>query len=449
MIIRFSSTLSLMARYLYQRGDTFHFCLRVPKELVDRYPQPVIRQSLKTKDPIEATRLAGELYERYRASFSAMRGNPSLTPADTLRAAQVLADTLPPLECDADFFDRRFHAYLKRKGLELWEVQQNPELVGPSDYLSPVEVKALELLQRRSETRPRLSAALDVYVSNHKNADNRKTMERARRDWGLLTDLAGDICIEDLGREHARMYVAQCLAKGLKTTSTRRAVNTVSAIFNTALRELDIRGASNPFSSIQIANEDKDARKIKTPSAEELSEILTAFREDTSDLGLIILIQMGIGCRVGEVSGLASEDVVLDAEVPYLKIQDHPWRTLKTKTSSREVPLVGFALEAARGAAARAKGAEALFPRYAKEIGNTLASAAVNKRLKRWAIGSHGFRHGMKDLLREAGCPEPIQKAIQGHAGDGISSGYGKGYSLKVKQDWLIKAHALIPGAVA
>lgn len=449
MIIRFSSTLSLMARYLYQRGDTFHFCLRVPKELVDRYPQPVIRQSLKTKDPIEATRLAGELYERYRASFSAMRGNPSLTPADTLRAAQVLADSLPPLEYDTDYFDRKLHSYLKRKGLDLSDVQQNPELVGPRDYLSPVEAKALELLQRRSEAKPRLSAALDIYISTHKNADNKKTMERARRDWGLLVELAGDVCIEELGREHARMYVAHCLAKGLKTTSTRRAVNTVCAILNVGLKELDIRGASNPFSSVQIANEDKDAKEVKTPSAQELGEILTTFRDDSSDLGLIILIQMGIGCRVGEVSGLATADVVLDAEVPYLKIQDHPWRSLKTKTSAREVPLVGFALDAARVAASRAKGSPALFPRYAKEVGNTLASAAVNKRLKRWAIGSHGFRHGMKDLLREAGCPEPIQKAIQGHAGDGISSGYGKGYSLKIKQDWLTKAHALIPSVVS
>lgn len=40
-----------MASYLYQRGETFHFRLRVPQELHDRYPKPVIRKSLKTTDP--------------------------------------------------------------------------------------------------------------------------------------------------------------------------------------------------------------------------------------------------------------------------------------------------------------------------------------------------------------------------------------------------------------
>jgi hypothetical protein len=110
-----------MARYLYQRGDTFHFRLRVPKDLVDRYPLPVIRQSLKTKDPVEATRLAEQIFQRYRASFSAMRGDSRLTPADTLRAAQALADTLPPLEHDTAYFDRKFHAYLKGADLHCSE----------------------------------------------------------------------------------------------------------------------------------------------------------------------------------------------------------------------------------------------------------------------------------------------------------------------------------------
>lgn len=433
-----------MARYLYQRGDTFHFRLRVPKELADRYPQPVIRQSLKTKDPVEAARLAEQIYQRYRASFSAMRGDSRLTPADTLRAAQALADTLPPLEHDTAYFDRKFHAYLKGADLHYTEVEQNPELVAPSDYLNPVEVKALEILQRKSKVRPRLSAALDMYLGTRGDDLDAKAVERSRRDWGLLVEIAGDICLEDLGREHARMYVAHCLSKGLKPTTARRALNTVSAIFSLAVKEFDLRDPIRPFSGVSVPSEKNYKSGVKKPSAEELGEILSTFRDDASSLGLLISIQMGTGCRVGEVSGLATGDVVLDAEVPYLKIQAHPWRSLKTKTSARDIPLVGFALDAARRVASRAKGSLALFPEYARPRGADSASGAVNKRLKRWAIGSHGFRHGMKDLLREAGCPEPIQNSILGHAGDGISSGYGKGYSLKVKQDWLTKAHALI-----
>lgn len=444
VIIRLSKTLSLMASYLYQRGETFHFRLRVPQELHDRYPQQVIRKSLKTSDPREAARLADAMFQQYQASFSAMRGNAALTPADTLRAAQVLADSLPPLEHDTDYFEEKFRAYVHRKGLDLLSLEQNPEMVKESDYLGPVDLKALQLLRSERDPKPRLSAALDVYISTHKNADSKKAMERAKRDWAQLLTLAGDICVADLGREHARAFVAQCAANGMKTATARRAVNTLCAVLNVAIRELDIRGANNPFSSVPIANEGKDSKEVKTPSATELAEILAKFGPDTSDPALVILIQMGIGSRVGEVSGLALTDVVLDAEVPYLKIQDRPWRTLKNDTSPREVPLVGFALEAARIAVGRAKGSQGLFSRYAKTNGNANASATNNKRLKPWGIGTHGFRHGMKDVLREVGCPEPIQKEIQGHAGDGISAGYGKGYSLKVKHEWLTKAQAHI-----
>lgn len=445
VIIRLSKTLSLMASYLYQRGETFHFRLRVPQELHDRYPKPVIRKSLKTTDPREAARLADAMFQQYQASFSAMRGNASLTPSDTLRAAQVLADSLPPLEHDTDYFEEKFRAYVHRKGLDPLSLEQNPEMVKESDYLGPVDLKALQLLKAGSDPKPRLSAALDIYVSTHRNADSKKAMERAKRDWGQLEALAGDICIADLGREHARAFVAQCAANGMKTATARRAVNTLCAVLNVAIRELDIRGAFNPFAAVPIANEGRDAKEVKTPSPEELAAVLGAFGADRAVPALLILIQMGTGARIAEVSGLAVADVVLTGDVPHLTIQDQPWRTLKTDTSKRDVPLVGFALEAAKVAVSLAsKGSPALFPRYAKAVGGATASAAVNKRLKPWAFGSHGFRHGLKDILREVGCPEPIQKEIQGHAGDGISAGYGKGYSLKVKHEWLTKAQAHI-----
>lgn len=447
VIIRLSKSLSLMASYLYSRGNTFHFRLRVPDELADRYPVRVIRKSLKTTDPREAVRLAEVMYQQYQASFSAMRGNADLTPADTHKAAQALADSLPPLEYHTDFFDQKYHAYAAAKGLDEWTLQQNPDIIKESDYLSPVERRALQILKAGSHPSRRLSDALDIYLKTHRSADNKKAMDRAKRDWGQLTDLVGDIALTDLAREHGRAFVTQCLSKGMKTTTARRAVNSLNAIFNVGVRELDIKGAGAPFSDLPIANEGKDAKDVKTPSAQELGEILKTFAAELSDPALVILIQMGIGSRVGEVSGLAVTDVVLDAETPYLKIQEQPWRSLKTlRASTRDVPLVGFVLEATKLALAqpRSKGCLALFERYGKESGNATASATNNQRLKPWGIGTHGFRHGMKDLLREVGCPDAIQKEIQGHAGDGHASNYGKGYSLRVKAEWLAKAHAMI-----
>jgi integrase len=447
VIIVLSKSASLKVRHLAKRGNHFQFCMRVPKDLRERYGTEFIRKSLKTTDERQAARDAERMTRSFEAAFAALRGNKTLTPAETHRAAQALADELGPWDIAIDYFSEKFDRHADKLGL--FGHPLAAEMIKDKDFLSPIEIKAQEILRSGSSAAPRLSAALSIYVATHQNADDAKAMERAERDWGRLISLAGDIAIANLSREHARAYVIEALGRGLKTTSVRRETSTLSAILNVGMRELDIHGVNNPFSSIPIPNEGKDAKDVKTPSVHELKAILAKFGSDDSDFGLIIRMQMGLGTRIAEVSGLTVADVVLEGETPHVHFHDHPWRTLKNDCGERRVPLVGFALDAARIAVARAGKNTALFVRYAKKNGNTNASATINKRLKPWAIGTHGFRHGMKDLLREAGCPDVIQKEIQGHAGEGHAANYGQGYSLKVKQDWLTKAIAQIHAAQA
>jgi len=445
VIIVLSKSLSISIRYLQKRGKYYQFCMRVPKDLRHKYQGEFLRQSLNTTDEREAARHVEKLTRSYEATFAALRGNSKLTPAETHRAAQALADELGPWEVASDYFSEKFDRHADRAGL--FGHPSASQMIKEAEYLNPVELKALELLRSGKGQGARLSAAARLYLTTHVNADSKKAMERAERDWKRLTDLIGDIEIADLSREHARAYVTAALARGLKTKSVRRETNTLSAILNVGMRELDIHGVNNPFSSIPIPNEGKDSEDVKSPSPQELKAILSTFGGDDSDFGRIILLQMGTGTRIAEISGLAVTDVNLDGETPYIHIQPQPWRSLKNDSSVRRVPLVSFALDAAKVAVQKAGDGPALFARYAKENGNTNASATINKRLKHWGIGSHGFRHGMKDLLREVGCPDVIQKEIQGHAGEGHAANYGQGYSLKVKCEWLSKAVDLIDAA--
>jgi len=50
------------------------------------------------------------------------------------------------------------------------------------------------------------------------------------------------------------------------------------------------------------------------------------------------------GMRLAEVIGLGVNDLFLDAEVPFVRLVEHPWRRLKTSTSIRDVPLVGASM---------------------------------------------------------------------------------------------------------
>ncbi len=442
-----------MARYLHKRGSVFYYVRRIPEELRDRYPSEWIRQSLKTTDERAALRAVDRLTASFDATFAAMLGNVNLTPAETHMAAQALADRLGPIETAEGYFADLFNAHATTLGFFGSGNTKNTghldpdladEVIKESDYLDPVQQKALALIRAGISQAPRLSAALSTYVTNHKNAGKKRAMEQAERDWGRLVKVAGDIAITDLGREHARMYLADCRANNLKTGTQRRCVNSVCAILNFGIKELDIRNAINPFSDLSIPNEGKDAKPVKTPSPSELHEILQRFGPDTKDTGLIVLLQMGLGTRVSEIVGLLVSDIKLDAATPHVFFQERVDHDLKTTTSTRKTPLVGFALEAAKLAVKKAGKNPALFARYAKENGNTNASAAVNKRLQSWAIGTHGFRHALKDLLREAGCPADIQEEIQGHAAAKIAANYGEGYSLRMKAEWLTKALALI-----
>lgn len=52
---------------------------------------------------------------------------------------------------------------------------------------------------------------------------------------------------------------------------------------------------------------------------------------------------------------------------------------------------------------------------------------------------AHELRHTMADRLREVQCPEDIRKSIGGCASADVASRYGKGYSLQVMREWLLK----------
>ncbi len=51
------------------------------------------------------------------ATFAALRGNQNLTPAETHRAAQALADELGPWEIAVDYFSEKFDRHADKSGL--------------------------------------------------------------------------------------------------------------------------------------------------------------------------------------------------------------------------------------------------------------------------------------------------------------------------------------------
>ena len=101
----------------------------------------------------------------------------------------------------------------------------------------------------------------------------------------------------------------------------------------------------------------------------------------------LVALLSDTGLRLAEGAGLLKTDIHLDCEVPFVRIQKHPWRGLKTRSSERDVPLVGEAIWTVQPALQDQSESLFVFPRHnqpSTTVANS-ANAVVNNWLKRHA----------------------------------------------------------------
>ena len=161
------------------------------------------------------------------------------------------------------------------------------------------------------------------------------------------------------------------------------------------------------------------------------------------DIRWLIALLSDTGMRLAEAAGLAKEDVFLDTEIPHIRPCERPWRPLKTRSSERDVPLVGAALLAAQGAYETSPN-EYLFPRFCLDDGckADYASNSLNKWLRKHVPNGcvvHSFRHSMRDRLRAVECLSDLIDQIGGWQTAGVGQCYGTGFELDVLFQWMKK----------
>jgi integrase len=145
------------------------------------------------------------------------------------------------------------------------------------------------------------------------------------------------------------------------------------------------------------------------------------------------------GCRLAEIVGLRLEDI--DLENDLIHIRPNAARRLKTRSSKRTLPSVGYARLAIEKALKHSD-EEYLFPRYVKDgkCKADHASAALNKWLKKDFNGltAHCLRHTFRDRLRAVECPMDMIDQIGGWKSvSSIGNNYGQGYSMGQIRKWI------------
>jgi integrase len=159
------------------------------------------------------------------------------------------------------------------------------------------------------------------------------------------------------------------------------------------------------------------------------------------------------GARLGELVQLHVGDIVLDAPIPHISINEQNGaaaasgekKHVKSAAGIRLVPLhpdviaMGFG-EFARAAIKRKrKATDRLFPEFPYGSDGQ-ASTVASKYFRRFltSIGLtdpaavfHSFRHGAEDALRNAGQHQYVIDRILGHTDGSTSAGYGEGVDLE------------------
>ena len=369
--------------HLYRKRGFYYFSRRVPKALLDDYPKSRIVLALKAK--------------QFR---------------DAERQSHVLAKRMD---------DQWFQMQLDAMGLD--NVQS-------------------KLFQQTKATAPLMSEATVFYLKLKGDGKDFVFTRAAQRNANIVIEVLGDKPINEYASSEAGKLRDVLLNKGLAVTSIKRMFGSIKAIINLAMAEHGIEGR-NPFSSIYMPDEVQEERQPIPLDA--IRRIQRDCMAADDEMRWLLALISDTGMRLSEAAGLHKDDIILDVSIPYINLQPHSWRRLKTKGSARHIPLIGASLWAAK----RIQQHDSIyaFPRYCdgKICNANSASAALNKWMKK-VIGDdfivHGLRHSLRDRLRAVECPSDIIDAIGGWTTKGIGHAYGKGYTVDILAKWMRKIEA-------
>jgi integrase len=282
---------------------------------------------------------------------------------------------------------------------------------------------------------PRMMDAVEMYLSIKAN-DDRTFIRTAKRNGEYVSKVLGNRPITSYSSSEAAKFRDWCFEQGMNINTVKRVFASVRSIINLTMREHGIEG-TNAFSGTFMPDRG-DASTRRPIPIEKLRTIQQRCQTTDDEPRWLVALISDTGMRLSEAAGLASEDIVLNADIPNVIIRPHPWRRLKTKGSQRTLPLVGASLWAAKQALEASQYSPFLFPRYCNDKGckANSASAALNKWLKQ-TIGDgyvmHSFRHSMRDRLRAVNCPSEMIDQIGGWSKRSVGEGYGEGYSISQK----------------
>ena len=431
--------------YLKRRGERWHYHRRVPSKYGAIDTRGTIRIALDTdsvmvaRERRDALMVADERFWREASQDAAGTADPVTRARERHRDAQKRAIArgfvFRPLE----------------------ELAHTESVVGLVERIEAVEqapdrkAEAEAVLGGALAPSVKISEALELYLSTLSVGEQKGKSPDQLRKWILprrraikhFVALCGDLNMNEIERHHARCFYewwADRLSPGdgsagMKPNSANRDIGNLRKLFRVYWTYEGDEERRNPFRELRFS----DGLQTPTPAFSDewvRTKILhpVALKGIHPEAQLIVHALIETGCRPSEIANLEHDDIHLDTDVPYISVRPKPGRQLKTKSSQRDIPLVGVSLAAM-------KQAPDGFPHYrdrSAQLSANLMKAFRNRGL--FEVDGqriYSFRHSFEQRMLEAGIDYGLRCILMGH--QNTRPTYGDGGSLKYRRTELAK----------
>jgi integrase len=300
-------------------------------------------------------------------------------------------------------------------------------------------------------------------ISSH---DNRFKSQNQMRLWrnprlravsNLIAALGGDRPVLSIGQAEAMKHRAwwrkRITAEGQSAETASKDFSNMAGMLKRYYEDLELIDPPRPYAGLSIKDRHARAqRKFEIPVACFIEKWFAPGAFDTlnAEARDILLISIETGCRQSEICDLPPDAIVLDANIPHLRLKNEEGaarRELKNPASHRLVPLVGVALAAARR---HPQG----FPRYRGKSGY---SALINQYLRQHDLvpspkhTAGGTRHSWESRLKAVLVAVDDRGEMMGHD---VSTArdrewYGDEMPLEMKLELALKVALPVPAHLA
>lgn len=248
----------VMCKHVQLKGNVYYYRRRVPEDVrslhkrLGRGREAQLFFSLKTSDKAEACRRADAHTRRLDALWKSHRDGHT-NKADVLAA-------LATLEL-AGFNPGDAVRYPDNPAVDVFLDQLIGQCEPDEPPIKPTPQEKLVIDLLYGEPVPKmLSDAKEKHFELGKGPKGKVAEKQFERAWNLFVDIAGDIPIEQLKREHANEFVRRLVKRGVGPETIKRYASQVRPVIDTGLVEFEIN-KPNIFKRLWLPNKDEGPRK--------------------------------------------------------------------------------------------------------------------------------------------------------------------------------------------